>query len=120
MVVHHVNRLYEVTKYLSVTNHMWSGFNLLANLGFWERLPADVQDIIQRNARRQVLAQRAHTRRENDGMLALFAQRGMILNEADTASFRAQLAGDFYRRWKNELGATAWSLLEAKVGRLGA
>src|SRR2546430_7080186 len=27
-----VNRLYEVTKYVSTTNHMWSGFNLLANL----------------------------------------------------------------------------------------
>jgi tripartite ATP-independent transporter DctP family solute receptor len=120
MVVHKVNRLYEVTKYLSVTNHMWSGFNLLANLAFWDRLPADVQDIIQRNARRQVLAQRAHTRRENDGMLALFAQHGMIINEADTASFRAKLAGDFYRRWKTELGTGAWNLLEAQVGRLGA
>jgi TRAP-type C4-dicarboxylate transport system substrate-binding protein len=79
-----------------------------------------VQDIIQRNARLQVLAQRAHTRRENDGMLELFRRRGMIVNSADTASFRAKLAGDFYRRWKTELGTTAWSLLEGQVGRLGA
>lgn len=120
LVVHKVNRLYEVTKYLSVTKHMWSGFNLIANLAFWQRLPADVRDIIQRNARKQVLAQRAHARRENEGMLAQFIARGMIVNEADTAGFRAKLAGDFYRRWKNELGGTAWKLLEAQVGRLGA
>ncbi|MEI6300183.1 MAG: TRAP transporter substrate-binding protein [Betaproteobacteria bacterium] len=120
LVVHKVNRLYEVTKYLSVTKHMWSGFNLLANLAFWKQLPADVQDIIQRNARRQVLAQRAHTRRENEGMLDYFRLQGMVVNETDTASFRARLAGDFYRRWKNEIGAMAWNLLEAQVGRLGS
>jgi len=103
-----------------VTKHMWSGFNLLANLAFWKQLPADVQDIIQRNARRQVLAQRAHTRRENEGMLDYFRLQGMVVNETDTASFRARLAGDFYRRWKNEIGAMAWNLLEAQVGRLGS
>ena len=119
LVVHKVNRLYEVTTHLSVTNHMWSGFNLLANLAFWKQLPMDVQDIIVRNARRQVLAQRAHTQRENEGMLEYFGQRGMLVNEADTVSFRARLAGDFYRRWKNEVGTKTWDLLEAQVGRLG-
>jgi tripartite ATP-independent transporter DctP family solute receptor len=119
LVVHQVNRLFEVTKYLSITNHMWSGFNLLCNLAFWDALPADIKDIIQRNARRQVLAQRAHTRRENDGLVESFRRRGMLVNEADTASFRAKLAGDFYRLWKGELGTTAWNLLEAQVGRLG-
>ncbi len=119
LAVQQVNHLYEVTTYLSVTNHMWSGFNLLCNLAFWQRLPQDIQGIIQRNARRQALAQRAHTRGENDGMLALFVQQGMVVNEADTASFKAKLAGEFYSRWKSELGATAWKLLEAQVGRLG-
>jgi len=33
------NRFYEVQKYMSVTNHMWSGFNLLANLKFWNSVP---------------------------------------------------------------------------------
>lgn len=42
----------------------------------------------------------------------------MVVNIADTQSFRALLAGDFYRRWKAELGGTAWKLLEAQVGPL--
>src|SRR2546425_12834163 len=44
LVITEVNRLYEVTKYVSTTNHMWSGFNLLANLKFWNSLPGDVQE----------------------------------------------------------------------------
>src|SRR6202521_135518 len=36
-------KLYEVQKYVSMTNHGWSGFNLLANWKLWQRLPSDVQ-----------------------------------------------------------------------------
>ena len=53
-------------------------------------------------------------------MLEYFGQRGMVVNEADTGSFRDRLAGDFYRRWKNKVGRKTWDLLEAQVGRLGA
>jgi hypothetical protein len=29
------------------------------------------------------------------------------------------LSADFYERWKKEVGATAWGLLEREVGRIG-
>ena len=32
-------KLYEVVKYVSMTNHMWSGFNQMAHLATWQRLP---------------------------------------------------------------------------------
>ena len=47
----------------------------------------------------------------------LECERKLVFNTADVASFRGALAGDFYRRWKRELGAKAWSLLEEAVGR---
>ena len=43
----------------------------------------------------------------------------MIFTQADMDSFRAKLTGGFYPRWKSQLGATAWQLLEDQVGRLG-
>ncbi|HEY6865088.1 MAG TPA: TRAP transporter substrate-binding protein [Burkholderiales bacterium] len=120
LVVTEVNKLYEVTRYVSITNHMWSGFNLLANLGFWNGLPGDVQEIVQRNVRKVVAAQREYTdglNRELQGRLA--SERGMIFNTADTASFRAKLGRAFYGRWRDQFGSTAWSLLENEVGTLG-
>ncbi len=119
LVIVEVNRLYEVTKYVSTTNHMWSGFNLLANLQFWNALPADVQDIVQRNVRKYVALQRAYTDELNRGLEAKLAARGMLFNVADVASFRAKLGGGFYQRWKAEFGPTAWQLLEREVGKLG-
>jgi len=66
-----------------------------------------------------VALQRAYTDGLNRQLGEKLAARGMIFNNADIASFRAKLGGGFYQRWKNEFGATAWSILEAEVGKLG-
>jgi TRAP-type C4-dicarboxylate transport system substrate-binding protein len=118
LVVTEVNRLYEVTRYLSITNHIWSGFNLMANLKFWNGLPGDVQTVVNRNVRKYVAAQRTYTNNLNNSLAAKLVERGMIANTADTVSFRRALGAEFYRRWRDQLGPTAWGLLENAVGRL--
>ncbi len=121
LVITEVNRLYEVCKYVSLTGHMWSGFNLIGNLAFWRRLPGRVQDVVNRAVAKHVERQRAYTDRFNlELKTKLACERGLAFNTADTASFRAALAGDFYRQWKRELGTTAWSLLGEAVGPLRA
>jgi tripartite ATP-independent transporter DctP family solute receptor len=111
-------KLYEVQKYVSLTAHMWSGYNLLANLSMWRKLPTDVQDAIQRNAIKYVKLQRADNVALNASLQDGLAKHGMIFNTADTSGFRAPLA-DFYRRWKEHLGPRAWTMLEGHVGKLG-
>jgi len=118
LVITEVNRLYEVTRYVSISRHMWSGFNLLANLKFWRGLPAEVQDAVQRNVKRHVARQRAWTDNLNRELEEKLAARGMIFNVADVATFRRKLGG-FYESWKREFGATLWGLLEDETGRLG-
>jgi tripartite ATP-independent transporter DctP family solute receptor len=112
LVITEVNRLYEVCRYVSLTGHMWSGFNLIANLGFWRRLPEDVQEIVNRAVSDHVARQRAYTQAENRTLEArLASERGMTFNQADVGSFRAALAGGFERRWREHLGERAWGLL---------
>lgn len=111
-------KLYEVQTYMSMTNHSWSGYNFLANLKVWQGLPIDVQRVIERNVRTFVRLQRADAVKLDGGLRAVLTRRGMIFNDADTASFRAGL-GPFYVRWREHIGLRATSLLEATVGRLG-
>jgi tripartite ATP-independent transporter DctP family solute receptor len=110
-------KLYEVQKYVSLTNHGWSGFNLLANWKLWQGFPADVQQIIERNAMKFARLQRADHESLNVKFRAILAQQGMTFNEADTSSFRPRLAS-YYARWKQTIGSHAWSLLESHVGKL--
>lgn len=119
LVVTEVNRLYEVTRYASLTGHMWSGFNLIANLRFWRALPEDVQQIVERAVRTHIERQRRHTEQLNRDLESKLREvRGMHFNAADTASFRAALSAGFYRTWKAQFGPAAWALLEAEAGKL--
>lgn len=111
-------KLYEVQKYVSLTNHGWSGFNLLANWNLWQRFPADVQQIIERNVVKYVRLQREELSVFNNELRTKLATQGMTFNEADTSSFRPRLAA-YYARWKDAVGARAWSLLEGHIGKLG-
>src|SRR6266852_433769 len=43
-------KLDEMVRYVSMTNHMWSGFNLMAHLATWQRLPDAVKGVIENNA----------------------------------------------------------------------
>jgi TRAP-type transport system periplasmic protein len=118
LVVTEFNKLYEVTKYLSITNHIWSGFNLLANLKFWTALPSSVQTVVDRNVKKYVAQQRAYTNDLNGKLAATLAQRGMVVNTADAGSFRQKLGSGMYRQWRTQLGTPAWTLLEETVGKL--
>jgi tripartite ATP-independent transporter DctP family solute receptor len=112
-------RLYEVTHHISLTFHMWSGFNMLAGLTFWERLPQDVQEIVHACVRRHVARQRAHTDELNRGLESTLAQRGMAIIRPAQTSFRARLVtSGFYCRWRDMLGRKAWGLLEQSVGKI--
>lgn len=108
---------YEVMKYVSMTNHMWSGFNFMANQAAWTKVPAEIRTVIERNATKYVRLQRQDQDRGNAEARTAMASR-LTFNEVDTAPFRAQLSG-VYAEWKKILGPRCWSLLEAETGKLG-
>ena len=111
--------LYEVQRYLSVTNHMWSAYHFLGNNTAWLALPADVRAIVERNLTRYALQQRVATAERNASLADQLARRGMKINQAETESFRTRLqTSGFYRKWKATFGQTAWDLLEANSGKL--
>jgi len=111
-------KLYEVVKYVSMTNHMWSGYNLMANFATWRTLPDDIKAVIERNAAKYVRQQREDQGRLNASLRADLAARGLQFNEVDQAAFRARLPA-VYATWKEKLGSKCWALLEAEVGKLG-
>ena len=104
-------KLYDVVKYVSMTNHMWSGFNQMAHRPTWQKLPVDIRTIIDRNVTRAVRLQRADQEAANGRLRAELTKRGLIFNDVDQAPFRKALTG-FYATWKEKLGTKCWRLLE--------
>jgi len=111
-------KLYEVVKYVSLTNHMWSGFNAMAHPATWKALPDDIQGVIERNFTKYVRQQRQDQAALNASLRDDFVKRGLVFNDVDQAAFRARLP-EVYAVWKQKLGSKCWSLVEAEVGKLG-
>jgi tripartite ATP-independent transporter DctP family solute receptor len=112
-------KLHEVTRHIALTSHMWSGFNMMASLKFWNSLSADIRQTIEDITRKHVARQRAHTDALNRGLEQKLADWGMLATCVDRDDFRNRLReSGFYRRWQETTGRKAWQLLEASVGAI--
>jgi TRAP-type C4-dicarboxylate transport system substrate-binding protein len=120
LVVIEENRFYETCHYISLTNHQWAGFNMIASESFWRMLPEELRDAVIRNAQRFVPEQRAYVRAANDGYENVLRMRGLEFSTPDLQSFRDRLReADFYVRWRERTGERAWAMMEAAVGPVG-
>lgn len=112
-------KLNEVQKFCSITNHMWDGFWFLGNKKSFERMPADLQEIVTRNVNAAGLKQRDDVKRLNDSLQADLKGKGMSFNNTDAEGFRTKLrAAGFYADWHKKFGDEAWAILEKYTGKL--
>ena len=112
-------KLYEVQKYVSMTNHMWDGFWFLANKQKWDKLPKDLQAIVTANVNAAAMAQRDDVRKLNDGVMVELKQKGLVFNAPNNEQFRDKLrAAGFYAEWHKKFGDEAWGMLEKYTGKL--
>ena len=113
-------KFYEVQKYISLSNHIWSGYWTLMNVDAWKRLPADVQRIFARELNAATLRARNDNRILNESVADKLRRRGMQINPVQVAGFKAKLVDSkYYDRWKAEFGPGAWSALERYAGKVG-
>ncbi|MDB5549762.1 MAG: dicarboxylate transporter, DctP subunit [Tardiphaga sp.] len=112
-------KLYEVQKYCSLTNHMWDGFWFLANRRAWEKIPADVRDIVAKNINAAAMKERGDTAALNATVRQDLSAKGLVFNQPEVTPFREKLrSAGFYSEWKGKYGEQAWALLEKSVGKL--
>ena len=113
-------RLYEVQKTCSLTGHVWDGYWVLGNKRAFQKLPADVQQVITREIDKSATDQRADIARLTGSLKADLQVKGINFVDVQQEDFRKKLAGtSFYSEWKSKYGAAPWDLLEKVSGKLG-
>jgi tripartite ATP-independent transporter DctP family solute receptor len=113
-------KFYEVQKYVSMSDHIWSGYWTLFNQDVWNRLPKDFQSIISREMDRATLLARNDNVNLNRAVRDKLLRRGMVFNDVDKDSFKKKLTeAKYYERWKAEFGPKAWAALEKYANKLG-
>ena len=113
-------KLYEVQKYVSMTNHVWDAYWICCNAAAWKRLPPDLQAIVAKNLNETAVLQRDDIFKLNDSVKGELVGKSMVFNDTQPDTFREQLkASGFYTDWHGRMGNEAWDLLEKHVGKLG-
>jgi tripartite ATP-independent transporter DctP family solute receptor len=117
LAVIHLSRIYEVQKFLSMTNHMWDGLWFLSNRRVWDTIPAEFQSIIRDEVNQSALEQRADVAALNDRLKREISSYGLRVIEVKPEAFRAKLqSSGFYAHWKERFGAETWAILESSTG----
>jgi len=112
-------KLYEVQKYVAITNHMWDGFWFLANKKAFEAMPANLREIVEAEFNQSAVDERNDLAKMNETVATTLKGKGLQFVDTDAAAFRAALKkAGFYNEWKGKFGAEAWGALEKAVGSL--
>jgi len=112
-------KFYEVQKYVSMSDHIWSGYWTLFNPDVWNKLGKGIQEVVSREMAAATLAARNDNVLLNRSVRDQLARRGMTFNEVDKESFKKKLVeSKYYERWKAEFGPVAWAALEKYANKL--
>ena len=88
-------KMHEVQKYLTVSNHGYIGYAVVVNKKFWEGLPADIRTILEAAMKDATRYTNAISQTENDDALAKMKASGRIeivtLSDAERAQWKKAL-----------------------------
>ncbi|MGH7064292.1 MAG: TRAP transporter substrate-binding protein [Stellaceae bacterium] len=119
LVLIDTGKLYEVQKYCSITNHVWAGVHVSFGNAAWARLPAELQQLADREFNEKALLERADWQTMTKIEVEKLKGHGMIFNTPEIEPFRTKLKkSGFYPEMKRQSGEEAWALLEKYVGRI--
>jgi TRAP-type transport system periplasmic protein len=112
-------KFYEVQKYVSLSDHIWSGYWTLFNPDVWKKLGAGIQAVITREMSAATLAARNDNVNLNRSVRDKLTRRGMKFNDVDKESFKKKLVdAKYYERWRDKFGPKAWAALEKYANKL--
>lgn len=114
------SKFFEVQKYLSVTNHVYSPWILLASRKWWDTLSKDEQKVLMDAARASREFERRDTREEAARALADLKAKGMQINElsaAESARMRDRLTSINASIAVN-VGMDLWTETQNALGKL--
>ena len=105
-------KVYEVTRNLAVTNHMWDGFWLVLNSQVWSHL-GKYQLVVAEEFTAGALRARKLVAEGEARDLADLQEKGLALTRPDVEPFRKKLiASGYYKTWETRFSREAWAAFQ--------
>ena len=99
----YASKLYEVQKYISLTNHKYETCPLIISEFTWKRLSKADQDLLLEAARKFAAVHREMNNKANEDLLVEVKKYGVQVNTADVAAMKAATAS-VYKEYEPVFG----------------
>ena len=116
----YANKIQEVNKYMTITNHKYESKNLVFSVTTWKKLPADIQEILLEGAKKFGQEHREAVRDDEAEQLEALKAAGMVVNEnPDTEAFK-EATRNVYTQFEmqNEWTAELVAQIRAKAAQV--
>ncbi len=110
----HASKLYEVQKYLSITNHKYEGKPFTVSEKAWKKLPKDVQQVLTEGTQLYAVENRRLFAEQDGKLLADLVAKGIKVNRPNLAPFR-EATKSVYAEWENVFGKDLITRVLAEV-----
>ncbi|MBC3862659.1 TRAP transporter substrate-binding protein [Undibacterium jejuense] len=91
----YTQKMYEVQKHMTITNHGYLGYAVIVNKKFWDGLPGDIRDELNQAMAEATMYANTIAQQENDKALAAVKKTGKtkvyVLNDQEKAAWRKAL-----------------------------
>jgi TRAP-type transport system periplasmic protein len=114
------SKFYEVQKYLTVTNHVYSPWIVLVSKKWWDQLSKAEQKVLMDAAKTSRDYERKDTREEASKAMADLKSKGMLVNElspAESERMRGKLTG-VYADIGKEVGMDLWNETQSELVKI--
>lgn len=81
------NNLYEVQKYLAITNHIYSGMCFTIAKSIWDKMSKNEQDIVSAAAKSSQDYDRKLNKQQTEDLLGKLKEKGMQVTQPDLTAF---------------------------------
>ncbi|MEO8015353.1 MAG: TRAP transporter substrate-binding protein DctP, partial [Polaromonas sp.] len=116
------SKFYEVQKYLTVTNHVYSPWIVLVSKKWWDTLSQAEHKVLMDAAKTSRDYERKDTREEASKAMAELKAKGMLVNELsplEAERMRSKLTG-VYADIGKEVGMDLWNETQKELVRIRA
>ncbi|PKH02333.1 C4-dicarboxylate ABC transporter substrate-binding protein [Psychromonas sp. MB-3u-54] len=110
----YTQRFYEVQKYLSLTDHMYSNHVLFTNNEFWSSLSDKDKNLINASIKKFIKNQRDLAGQQNEDTLDILKKAGVIFNTVSPevrAKLKSSLNSAIYEEIKQKTGTELYNLV---------
>jgi tripartite ATP-independent transporter DctP family solute receptor len=112
-------KLYEQTKYCALTNHYGLAYFLVANGDAWQRLPKNLQELVEREFTAAAGEASSAFADQERTVAATLEREGVTFTHPAPDAFRAIVrSAGLYAQWRTQFDPAGWRELEKTTGPL--